>query len=94
MRGVVNDAFIAECLRSIPDGSEYLVVETVLRTYGRMSWFHHGAGESHSALREDLEESRGAPVAAGLYPPWIVDSENVTSAIVPDENGIVTVGVY
>src|SRR6266567_6709 len=31
LRGVVDDRFIDRCLRSIPDGSEYLTVETVRR---------------------------------------------------------------
>ena len=29
LRGVVDDEFIAKCLDSVPDGSEYLMVETV-----------------------------------------------------------------
>jgi hypothetical protein len=94
IRGVVDDAFITRCLRSIPDGAEYLVTETTRRVYGRMSWFHHGSGESHAELRDDLEECRGTPVAAGLYPPWLHDTDGVISAVVPDEHGIARSGVY
>jgi hypothetical protein len=94
IRGVVDDAFIAGCLDSIPNGSEYLVTETVRRVIGRASWFHHGEGESHAELREDLEDCRGAPVAAGLYPPWLHESEDVISAVVPDEHGVVKPGGY
>ena len=94
LRGVVDDSFIARCLQSIPDGSEYVVTETVRRVYGRMSWFHYGSGQSHAELRDDLEECRGAPVAAGLYPPWLHDTEDVISAVVPDEHGVTTSGVY
>ena len=94
LRGVVADEFIAKCLSEIPDGSEYLVVETTQRVYGQMSWFHHGAGESHAELREELEDSRGIAVAAGLYPPWLHDTEDVISAVVPDEDGVARTGIY
>ena len=92
--GVVDDEFVARCLKNIPEGAEYLVVETVRRVYGTMSWFHHDAGETHACLRQDLEESRGVAVAAGLYPPWLVDTDDVVSAVVPDEQGVVRTGVY
>jgi hypothetical protein len=94
LRGLVDECFIASCLSRIPDGSEFLVLETTCRVYGEMSWFHHEAGESHAELREALEESRGTPVAVGSYPPWLEASDDVVSAIVPDENGIVRTGVY
>jgi hypothetical protein len=45
-------------------------------------------------LCEALEDSRGIPVAVGLYPPWLGDTDDVVSAIVPDENGIVRISVY
>jgi len=86
IRGVVDDELISKCVKSIPDDAEYLVVETVRRVHGRRSWFHDYAGISKSELRDDLEESRGVPVAVGLYPTWLDDSENVVSAIVPDEH--------
>jgi hypothetical protein len=92
LRGVVDEDFVASCLSCVPDGSEFLVLETARR--GERSWFHWMAGETHAELREALEGSRGAPVAVGPYPPWLVDSDDVISAIVPDENGIVRVGVY
>jgi hypothetical protein len=94
LRGIVDDEFIARCLRAIPDGSEYLVVEAVRRVYEQQSWFHHGAGESHAELREELEASRGIPVAAGLYPPWLEDTDDVISAVVPDEHAVVKAGTY
>jgi hypothetical protein len=39
-------------------------------------------------------ESLGIPVAAGLYPPWLTDSDEVISAVVPDEHGVVRSGIY
>src|ERR1051326_4625224 len=76
-RAVVNDEFISNCLNGIPDGSEFLLVETVRRNAGQTSWFHEVAGETRSELREALEDSRGRPVAVGLYPPWQEDSADV-----------------
>ena len=94
IRGVVSDELIARCLEIIPDDAEYLVVETVRRVHGRRSWFHDYAGVTQSELRDDLEESRGVPVAVGLYPVWLDDSENVISAVVPDEHGVPKIGIY
>ncbi|WP_218033122.1 hypothetical protein, partial [Brevifollis gellanilyticus] len=93
-RGVVEDDLIAKCLQGIPEGAAYLVTETVRRVYGKASWFHYSDGESHAELRESLEDCRGAPVAAGLYPPWLHDSEDVISAVVPGADGVVRSGVY
>ena len=94
LRGVVDDDFIARCLRSIPDGSEYLIVETVLTVAGSRSWFHDDSGETHRQLREDIEESRGLPVAVGLYPPALAENDDVIHAVVPDEDGVVRAGPY
>jgi hypothetical protein len=94
LRGVVDNEFIAQCLSSIPEGSEFLVLETIRKAYGCASWFHWAAGESHTELRQELEELRGSPVAIGQYPPWLDDSDDVISAVVPDEHGEVKAGVY
>ena len=94
LRGVVDDEFVASCLRSMDDGSEFLVTETVRTSAGRASWFHHEAGESHKELREALEDSRGKHVAVGKYPDWLNDSPDVISAYIPDREGIVRSGVY
>jgi hypothetical protein len=45
-------------------------------------------------LREALEDSRDVPVAVGIRPLWLMDTDDVISAIVPDEHGIVRVGAY
>jgi len=75
LRGIVDDEFISNCLTSIPEATEYLVVETIRRTYGQASWFHHDSGLTYKELQADLEESRGFPVAAGLHPPWLEDND-------------------
>jgi hypothetical protein len=94
LRGVVDDRFIETCIRSIPDGSEFLLVETTRRVYGRASWFHDADGTTHAELREALEDSRGSAVAVGLYPPWLEGGPDVVSGYVPDEDGVVRLGVY
>jgi len=94
IRGVLDEELITKCLSGIPDGSEFLILETVRKNYGRAGWFHHVAGESHPELREELAELKGSPVAVGPYPLWLNDSEDVISAVVPDEHGAVKSGVY
>ena len=94
MRGVVDDSFVNRFLDAIPEGAEYLLVETVASVAGTLSWFHHGAGESRVELRDDLECSRGKPVAVGLHPPWPGGSEDPLSAVVPDRDGVVRPGPY
>jgi len=94
LRGVVDDEFVAKCLSSIPDGSEYLMVETVRTVAGRMSWFHYGSDVTHAGLRDDLEESRGVSVAVGLYPPALAETDDVIHAVIPDEDGVVRAGPY
>jgi len=94
LRGVVDDEFIARCVNSIPDRSEFLVVETVQSTVGHALLFHHEAGATLKELREALERLRGNPVAVGKYPHWRSDSPDVISAYVPDEDGKVRAGIY
>jgi len=94
IRGVVDDSFINKCLLDIPDGKEFLVVETVQRTAGPHSWFHEEEGETHEELRETLESSRGMPVAVGEFPPWPDGTRDVISGFVPDEDGVARTGVY
>ncbi len=94
LRGVVDEKFVARCLKDIPDGTEYLVTEMVPRVYGDKSWFHHASGESHLELQDDLEESLGVQVAAGTFPPLVEGDEDVISAVVPDEHGLAGIGIY
>lgn len=94
IRGTIDDEFIARTVNHVPDGAEYLVLELVKRVYGKASWFPHRAGESHAELRAHLEDCRGLMVSAGLYPPWLYDTDEVISAIAPDANGAVRDGAY
>jgi hypothetical protein len=94
LRGVVDDAYIADCLATIPDGVEYVIVETKPRVDGACSWFHQETGTSHKELRESLEEERGEVVMAGEFPPWLDDSDGIVTAYVPDSDGIVRPGAY
>jgi hypothetical protein len=94
LRGIVDDGFIDACLKTIPDGSEYLLVEGIKRVYGQHSWFHHDLGDSHEELREDLGQLRGVLVAAGLCPSWLEDTDDVASAVVPGELGLLRSAAY
>ena len=94
LRGTVDDAFIARCLGAIPDGVEYIIVETKPKVAGRYSWIHQETGTSHKELLVSLEDERGESVLAGEYPPWLVDSDGIVTAYVPDSDGVVRPGVY
>ncbi|MGH9522817.1 MAG: hypothetical protein ACRD3E_09825 [Terriglobales bacterium] len=94
LRGVVDDAFIRECLNKIPDGAEFLVVETQQRTAGGQSWFHHTAGETHAELSNGVEDSRDRFVAVGVYPVLDCGTADKVNALVPDQNGVLSPGCY
>lgn len=94
LRGVVDDAFIERCLASIPDRSEYLIAETSPRVAGKRSWFHNLSSDAKAEMRDDLETSRGAHVAVGLYPPTLEDRDDVIHAFTPDVDGKVKPGPY
>jgi hypothetical protein len=89
-----NNAFIESCLFAIPEGSEFLLLETVQRTAGPESWFHFTDGQTHAALCEAIDDSRGSTVAVGPHPPLDDDSTDVISCYVPDEDGVVRPGAY
>jgi len=94
LRGLVDDEFIEKCMRLIPVGSEFLVLETDPRMATQQWMYHHKAGESHDGLQQVLEGLRGRLVAVGEYPPWQKCSPEIISAYVPHEDGSVKVGAY
>jgi hypothetical protein len=94
LRGMVDDHFITTCLDLLPENEEHLVIEMEPRIYEGTSWFHHGSGFSHAELIAELEESRGVQVAVGLYPVSLEEGPDTISALVPDRQGLVRVGVY
>jgi hypothetical protein len=94
LRGTVDDEFIKTALLKIPNGVEFLVVNLTPEVYGKRSWHGHRAGTTHEELQSELKDEYGQKVAVGLYPPWLEDNESVISAIVPDETGQVTAGIY
>jgi hypothetical protein len=94
IRGIVDDALLNRCVEAIPAGAEYLLVETTASVAGSLTWFHHGTGESHAELREDLESSRGKPVAVGVHPVWPGSATDTLHGVVPDTDGVVRRGPY
>jgi len=95
-RGCVNEEFIQKASAAIPEGAEFLLVVLEKVTIGRASWFHDAAGVTHDELVEELRHDYcyGKQVAVGHYPPWLDDSDSVISAVVPNEDGSVTAGIY
>lgn len=94
LRGIATPAFAENALVRIPDGTEFLLVETVLTTCGKASWYRNASGESHAELREELESSAGRPVMVGEYPPWLKDGPDVVSGFVPDKEGRIKPAAY
>jgi len=94
IRGLVTADLTNTALASIPDGAEFLLVETALTTCGKRSWYRNASGTSHGELREELESSAGRPVMVGEYPPWLEDGPDVISGYVPNRFGLVRPGAY
>lgn len=94
LRGVVDDRFITEALRTIADRKEYMLIKLPGLAARENDWMDIRAGETHAELREDLDDARGSRVALGLYPPWLEESPNVIHGYVPDRDGIVRSGAY
>ena len=94
LRGRVNEEFIGTALAQIPDGTEFLIAGLEEISYGRATWFQFLSGETHLELTEALRECWNEKVAVGVYPPWLHDNDEVTSAIVPEEDGAVVCAAY
>ena len=94
LRGFVDEKFIASAIAQIPDGTEFLIAGLQKVTYGKASWFKFLSGENLCELEEELRSCLGEMVAVGVYPPWLVDSDEVKSAVVPGMDGSVAPGVY
>jgi len=94
LRGVVDDDFIARCLKNISKGDEYLIVETVQRVAGKRSWFHNLSDDTYASLPDYLSGSLGVSVAVGLYPPCLEERDDVIHVFTPNADGIVKAGPY
>lgn len=93
LRGSIDETFVEAALALVPDGKEYLIAGLDRIHCGPASWIPEWAGETHTEMREHLEDNRGARVAFGIYPPWLED-DGVVSAVVPQDDGTVVCGVY
>jgi len=94
LRGRVDGKFARTALAHIPPESEYLIAGLELKTYGKVSWFGFSSGVGLTELYMDLADRIGESVAVGVYPPWEYDSDLVLSAIVPEPDGSIAVGIY
>ena len=66
IRGIVDSLLIDQALAAIPEGTEFLLVETVLTTAGSHSWYHNATGERELSrsplnLRSDPDSSHAMP---------------------------------
>jgi hypothetical protein len=94
LRGRVDEEFVVTALEKITGGTEYLIAGLEPVTYGKMSWLRFMGGVGPAALREDLAEFCGEKIAFGAYPPWLDETGDVVSAIVPELDGSVVSGIY
>ncbi len=94
LRGCVDNEFVKAALAQIPEDTEYLISGLEPAAYGKASWFRFTGGVGLAQLQEDLADHIGEKVAVGIYPPWLYDTDDVISAVVPEQDGSVVVGVY
>lgn len=95
LRGKVDEQFIDLALREIPEHENgNLVTGLDLATYGAASWHHFLWGNDLEDLRENLEFCRDQRVAVGIFPWWIDNPSQIVSAIVPEADGSLIVGIY
>lgn len=92
LRGRVTPEVIEEARRLLGEADEYLIAG--LDPVPKGGRFRCCEGEGWTELVEDLSGCLGERVAVGPYPPWLVDSDGVISAVVPRADGSVVTGVY
>lgn len=96
LRGVVRDEFVSAALECIDEGTYWLVVRLSKTTLGSQSWFHHVIDDSLEELEAELRDEYcwAEMVAVGPEPDWLHDTDTVISAVVPERDGTVRIGVY
>lgn len=97
MRGIVDEAFIADALAKFDKMPDCLLVCLDIMTVGRMSWCHWIDIGSKEELAEELRDTThffGKRVALGSEPRWIDISEGLVEAVVPYPDGTVSTGIY
>lgn len=95
-RGRVDEHFVSTALRDIADGTDWWLVRLTKTSAGSQSWFHDCSGNTHEELNTELRDEFcwGERVAVGHEPDWLDDSDTVFSAVTPDSDGAVRIGVY
>jgi hypothetical protein len=94
LRGRVDEAFIARAIEMIHEGQDFMVAGLDKTVIGKAEYYDWQVGDTREELREYLTDCLGKRVAFGPYPPWLEDSDTVTSAVVPYPDGRVEGGVY
>ena len=93
LRGKVSQELVSTALASIPEGSEFLVVELELTVAGKGQRYAYDGGETHEELTEVLKGRLGRTVAVGLH-PRSQNGDSVLVAYVPTTDGEVVPGAY
>ena len=94
LRGIVDQVFIARALEQIPDKTDWLLTGLERVVYGKSSWYRNDSGRPLAELEAELPDYMGERIALGVCPPWAEHGGKEVSAIIPNEDGTVTVGVY
>lgn len=94
LRGIVDDQFIAQSLALIPDPAEAMVLDLIEPPDGEVNR-HLWYSDTHTELREILQDLMGKNASVGLYAPWHeADNEKLISALVPLPDGTLKRGAY
>ncbi len=94
MRGIVNDAFISNALISIPEDTAWLIVSLALTVMSKMSWHEHMEGEKLDHIKSEFPDFMNQRVAFGVHPKWSEHGGKEVSALVPEADGLLIVGIY
>lgn len=66
LRGVADDALLAQALQQIPDGRWYSMI--LLEDYYPSQVSYMGSGDSHAEMRQDFAENAGLLIGFGENP--------------------------
>ena len=94
LRGVVEEEFIAQALKQIPEREEWRITGLDRVVCGAASWYRTDEGMSLAELASELPEYGGERIALGIEPVWSENGGMEVSAVVPYPDGRVDTGIY
>ncbi len=90
LRGSVDEALIQAAVKLLPTDAPYLIVYCQPAVY----FSSYDCDISHAEMEEDLRDALGQQVACGPEPAWGESGSNMLSAVVPDADGSMQIGIY